>query len=104
MRMPIKNNEIEKYRNLLIEIYKDTSQNKQTRLNAATKVKIINAIVGYYEQGYEIEYEDLSWNEMGRPLLPEEFEELSKNLEKQLEKLNEKDMKESMEFRNSQRK
>ncbi|QDX94593.1 hypothetical protein EEL30_21345 [Brevibacillus laterosporus] len=69
-KMDINNESVSKYYNYLMTKYCNRNLSEQDRIIAKSKMDVIQDLVGIYEHGYE---EDLFWNEMGRPALPEEI-------------------------------
>lgn len=84
--LSIKNKEISDYRKYLDKIVYDLNIDKEIRQFAATKIHIINLLVDYYENDYEIEHEDFMWNEIDKPLLPEEMNRLMEKINKRIKR------------------
>jgi hypothetical protein len=71
---------------VLVDIYKNVQNEKSARYEAARKISLIQNLVEIYEQGENIVYEDLLWDEFGRHLLPEELKSLAQKINQSLHK------------------
>ncbi|MNJ80327.1 hypothetical protein D3C77_786680 [compost metagenome] len=69
-------------------MYSNESIPKERRHEYAKRIEVIQNLVIIYERGVMLDYEDLTWTEIGNPLLPEDRRKWAINLKRYLEEDN----------------
>jgi hypothetical protein len=72
----IKNGYIKQYYDYLVGVYNNEEFDKTHRQGVSRRIEVILNLVRIYEQDEVLTFDDLSWVEMGIPLLPEEKREM----------------------------
>lgn len=79
----IKSESVRQYHDYLIGVYKNESIDKEHRHGVARRIEVVQNLVKIFEQGENLNFEDLTWVELGSPLLPEEKREWMQSLLKE---------------------
>jgi hypothetical protein len=87
----IKNPFVKEYYDYLDSVYRDTDNSERTRIEANKRMQVVENLVDIYENNYNLDFEDLTWVEIGDPLLPEEGKVLVDKFKKYLKDIEDKD-------------
>lgn len=75
-KIEIKNESIKQYYDYLVGVYNNESVDKTHRYAVSSRMEVVKNLVKIYEHGETLNFEDLTWVEMGNKLLPEEKREM----------------------------
>lgn len=78
--LEIKNETVREYYDFLERVYLNESVPKKDRVEVAKRMEAIQNLVLIYEYSDEMSFEDITWTEIGDPVLPEDRRKLKDGL------------------------